>query len=712
MISKKGLPFLLVLVFSIVFFAFKYNSSATPADERQQQLLMAIGNILEQKHYDPQIINDDFSKKVFNEYIDNTDPEKIILLKQDIDDLKIYETKIDDEIHGAPLTFYPAVGELYFKRVDEIISIYRDILSRPFDFSVNEKVQMNPDKMDYPANNEERITRWNNKLKYATLTRFVDLQEQRNKANSKDTMATKTDAQLEKMARERVLSSLDRFYSRIKTKLTPEEQFNSFVNTITMIMDPHTEYFPPVEKRAFDEELTGRFYGIGAQLKQQDGQTMVVSLVTGSPAWKSKEVDVNDIITKVGQGDKEPVDVTGYELEDVVKLIRGNKGAVVKITFKKADGTTKVVSLIRDEIVQDEIFARSTVINEGNKKIGYIFLPEFYADYQRPDGNKCSEDVAAEVVKLKAEHVDGIIIDLRNNGGGSLYEVVRMVGLFIPSGPVVQVRDRDGQAQSLNDDDHSVLYDGPLAVMVNELSASASEIFAAAIQDYKRGIIIGSTSTFGKGTVQKTLPLGRPTDFKTDATEYGALKLTFEKFYRVNGGSTQIKGVSSDVVIPDTYEYLKLREKDNPDALKWDNVPPAQYGIVMNPDAFSKIVRDANDLVEKDSAFNVIKKNTLLLSKLSDAETNLGLKAYKETQSTIKELVKADDSMGRLKAPMDMQFMQVDNNKYYNNPDSSKALRYQEWLKFMRSDRYINTAVKVLELAAMNKNNRVDVLQF
>lgn len=710
MISKKGLPFLLILIASIVFLAFKYNTNNTP-DAKQQQLLMAIGNILEQKHYDPHALNDDFSKQVFQEFIGNVDPEKTILLKSDINALKIYETKIDDEIHGAPLEFYPAVSKIYLKRVDEITQIYKDILSKPFDFSVNEKVQLNADKMDYPADNNERIARWHNKLKYATLTRYSDLLDQRAKAKSNDTLASKTDAQLEKMSRDRVLLSLDRFYSRMKTKFTPDEQFNLFVNTITRIMDPHTEYFPPVEKRAFDEDMTGRFYGIGAQLRQQDGETVVVSLVTGSPAWKSKQVDVNDVITKIAQGNNEPVDVTGYDIDDVVKLIRGNKGAEVRITFKKADGTTKVVSLIRDEIVQDEIYARSTVITEGDKKIGYIFLPEFYADFQRPDGNKCSDDVAAELVKLKAEHVDGVILDLRNNGGGNLYEVIKMVGLFIPSGPVVQVRDRDGLAQSLNDDNQTVLYDGPLAVMVNELSASASEIFAAAIQDYKRGLVIGSTSTFGKGTVQKTLPLGKPTDFMTGATEYGALKLTFEKFYRINGGSTQLKGVASDVVIPDTYEYLKLREKDNPDALKWDEVAPANYTIMMNPDTFNKITKEANALVAQDSGFNVIKNNTLLLSKMSDAETDLGLKAYNETQATIKKLVKADDSMGKLAEKMDMKFMDVDKSKYYDNADTSKALRYQEWLKVMQKDKYISTSVKVLKIVAANKNTRVDVLQ-
>lgn len=711
MISKKGLPFLLLLVLSVVFFAFKYSVATPTPDTQQQQLLMAIGKILEQKHYDPKIIDDDFSKLVFKETINSTDPEKTILLKTDIDALKIYETKIDDEIHGSRLQFYPTLGEIYLKRVNEVMGIYKDILSKPFDFSKSEWVQMNPDKLDFPTDNDARIKRWYNKLKYATLTRYADLQEQRAKANSKDTLANKTDAQLERMAREKVLESLDRFYNRVKIKFTPEEQFNMFVNIITEAMDPHTEYFPPVEKRGFDEEMTGRFYGIGAQLSQKDDQVQIVSLVTGSPAWKSKQIDVNDVITKVGQGDAAPVDVSGYDLQDVVKLIRGKKGAEVRLTLQKADGSTKVVSLIRDEIVQDEVYARSTIITEGNKKIGYIFLPEFYADYMRPDGNKCSEDVAKEVVKLKAENVNGIVIDLRNNGGGSLYEVVRMVGLFIPSGPVVQVKDRDGAPQSLDDDEPDVLYDGPLAVMVNELSASASEIFAAAIQDYKRGLIIGSTSTFGKGTVQKSLPLGRPSDFASSETEYGALKLTFEKFYRVNGGSTQLKGVSSDVVIPDTYEYLKLREKDNPNALKWDEIPAASYSILMNPDTFSQLAKAANELVEKDSAFNIIKKNTRTLNAISDSAVNLGLKEYKQLQARIKAMVKEDDSMAKLPVPMNMKFMDVDKAKYYDNPDHNKALRYQEWLKLMQSDRYINTAIKALEIFANAKNTKVEMLQ-
>jgi carboxyl-terminal processing protease len=288
--------------------------------------------------------------------------------------------------------------------------------------------------------------------------------------------------------------------------------------------------------------MSGRFFGIGASLRDDDGNIKIATLLTGSPAWKSQQVQVGDIIQKVGQADKEPIDLTGYLVEDAVKLIRGTKGTEVRLTLKKADGTVKVVSLIRDEIVQDETFARSAVVNTTQGKIGYIFLPEFYADFDNPQGNRSYIDVAKEVTKLKEQKVDGIIIDLRNNGGGSLYDVVQMAGLFIEEGPIVQVKDREGKAQILRDKDKSVLYDGPLAVMVNELSASASEIFAAAIQDYKRGVIIGSTSTYGKGTVQRNIGLDKSLGFLQTENDLGTIKLTLQKFYRINGGSTQLKG--------------------------------------------------------------------------------------------------------------------------------------------------------------------------
>ena len=709
MMNRKVWPLLLIVLFGGIFWAFAGKNSDEDLYAKQQKLLAAIGIILEQKHYSPKNFDDAFSKQVFDKYLDDLDPDKDLFLKSDITSLSKYATTIDDEIKGAvTMQFYPAASAIYKKRLDEAMGIYKDILSKPFDFSVKETAQLDGDKMDYPADENGRVEVWRKRLKYMTLDKFVDLQQQREKSAGKDTSLNKTDAQLQAMARKQVLNALDRNYNRLKLVMTPDEQFSNFVNTITDLMDPHTEYFPPVEKRGFDEEMSGRFFGIGAQLKEEDGQIKIASLLTGGPAIKSGKIQINDIIEKVGQGDDTPVDVEGYAVTDVVKLIRGEKGTEVRITFKKQDGSKQVVSMIRDEIVQDETFARSSIIQSEDKKIGYIYLPEFYADFDRPDGNRCSVDVANELKKLMNEHVDGVILDLRNNGGGSLYEVVQMVGLFIKSGPVVQVKDRDGKPVTLSDNDQNVLYTGPLAVMVNELSASASEIFAAAIQDYKRGIIVGSTSTYGKGTVQKNLPLGKPTDMFSGQTEYGALKLTFEKFYRVNGGSTQLKGVTPNVIIPDTYEYLKFREKDNPSALNWDQIPQANYTPANEDINWDEIDKKAEARINSNATFNQIRKNTDWLNKNMDKEYNLNIDAYKKEQSELRGMVKQDDSLTRLKQPINMEPLAVDKDKFFNNPDKAKGERYQAWLKNAKSDVYINETVNIVkDIMEMEKSTTV-----
>ncbi len=705
MMRKKGLILVLVVLFGAIFWAFTTKKNEDDRLLKQQQLLSAVGMILEQRHYSPKKIDDAFSQLIFNKYLEDLDPNKYLFLTSDIDSLKKYEFTIDDEIHGSPIRFFPAAVVIYQQRLKEATVIYKDLLSRPFSFKTDEKVQLDTDKLKYPATEAERNETWRKRLKYLTLERFVDLQNQKEKSAATDSLRKKTDGDLEKDARDKVLKMMDRTFTRLQKTFNEQEQFNLFVNTITQAMDPHTTYFGPVEKRGFDEDMSGRFYGIGAQLREEDGNIKIVSLITGSPAWKSGKVQVNDIIIKVAQGDAAPVDISGYAVEDAVKLIRGNKGTEVRLTFKKQDGTSEVVSLVRDEIVQDETFARSLVVNENGKKIGYISLPEFYADFERPNGARSSADVAKEIIKLKKQNIDGIVLDLRMNGGGSLFEVVQMVGLFIKTGPVVQVKDRDGKPMVLTDDDDSVLYNGPLTVMVNELSASASEIFAAAIQDYKRGIIIGSTSTFGKGTVQKNLPLGKPLDAFTGATEYGALKLTFEKFYRINGGSTQLKGVTPDIVIPDTYEYLKFREKDNPASLSWDQIPKAVYTPWASNIDWKQVIANADQSIKNNAAFATIKKNTLWLSENLDKEYNLNLEKYKSQQQLIKNAVRLDDSIVKLKKTMDIKPLPEDNDKYFNNPDKAKGERYQQWLKAIQSDMYINETTKVIMDMIKSKNS-------
>jgi carboxyl-terminal processing protease len=458
-------------------------------------------------------------------------------------------------------------------------------------------------------------------------------------------------------------------------------------------MDPHTEFFPPVDKRYFDEEMSGRFFGIGASLQYDDGNIKVSSVLTGSPASKSGEIQPGDIIMKVAQGKDEPVDLTGFVVTDAVKVIRGKKGTEVRLTIKKTDGSIKIVILIRDEIVQDETFARSAIVKNGGSKIGYIFLPEFYADFEHPNGARSYVDVANEVKKLKEEQVDGIVIDLRNNGGGSLYDVVQMAGLFIDEGPIVQVKDRENKASVLKDKDKNILYTGPLAVMVNEFSASASEIFAAAIQDYNRGVIIGSTSTYGKGTVQRNIGLDED-GFSVTSAELGTVKLTLQKFYRINGGSTQLKGVYSDIVLPDNLENLKVREKDDPDALPWDEIGKATYNNWSAGYDLKTIQQLSNQRLANDVTFKMIKESSDWLSKQNDKHYSLQIDKYRKEQAMIRSTVKQMETMMKLKDSLNVSALPKEVNRWDN--DKNKKDRFAQWINNLQKDIYLDQAVKVM----------------
>lgn len=715
MTNKRVWPVLVVLVCVGIFFATQSRGSDSDGSltAKQQVLLQTVTSLLEQKHFSPKTIDDNFSKQVFAKYLDVLDGDKNILLASDIRALRKFETTIDNEMKGSPIQFYTAVGKLYAKRVEEVKQLYKNILAKPFDFTVAESVLLDTDSLAFSGGEKERSERWRKRLKFMVLERYADMQEQREKAQAYqkslggktvdsagkkiliDSIAFKTDAELEADARQKVVKALDRSFERSKKRLEDNEQFSLFVNTITELMDPHTEYFAPIEKRSFDEQMSGRFFGIGAQLREDDGVIKLASVMPGSPAWKSGELGANDVIIKVAQGDKEPVDITGFGVDDAVKLIRGNKGTEVRLTVKKPDGSIKVVKIIREEIVQDETYARSAIIDRPDgKRIGYIYLPEFYANFEEQNGARCAVDVAGELMKLKSEKVDGVIMDLRSNGGGSLYEVVNMVGLFIKGGPIVQVKDKDSKPTILNDTDPGVLYDGPLAVMVNELSASASEIFAAAIQDYGRGIVVGSTSTYGKGTVQKNIPLGKQIDF-FGRSEMGAVKLTFEKFYRVNGGSTQLKGVEADVVLPDVYEFFKIREKDQPTALPWDKVSPASIVKADNYNV-AQVISSANADVTQQTNFSAIKKNAKWLSDRMSAPYSLQLEGYKKEQQEIRGISKENEKLLKLANEMSINPPTVDNKKYFENPDKNKGERYQQWLKNLKSDIYIAQTANIV----------------
>ena len=730
--NKKFLPVLLALIAASFFFAFQSQGlNEDIPKSKYEKILRNVGLLLEEGHYSPKIINDSFSAFVFRAFIKDLDEDKSIFLKADIDSFQKYIGKIDDEIHGSPLESFYAISGSYSRRLNEAAGFYIDILSKPFDFSTNENIVVDNDKLIFPKNNDARKEAWRKRLKFMVLARYAELIEDRERNKDKKTadlpdttggkkivpFVFKADSTLERESRDQVRKQIGRYYTTLKNHNTTDEIFSTFVNAITNEMDPHSSYFAPIDSRGFNEMMSGKFYGIGAQLKEEESKIKIYSLVTGGPAWKSGELGVNDEIMKIAQGNAEPVDVTGYAVTDAVKLIRGAQaGTPVKLTIRKPDGSVKVITLLRDEIKLDDTFAKSAII-QGKNKIGYIYLPEFYMDFEKPDGAKCADDVAKEIIKLKDENVDGIVMDLRGNGGGSLPEVVRMVGLFIEDGPICQVKGRDMVSPAqLKDRDKSVLYSGPLTVMVDEYSASASEIFAAAIQDYKRGIIVGSTSTYGKGTVQRTIPLNPETESPfgaKKAEDLGTVKLTLQKFYRINGGATQLRGVTPDIVIPDRYELAKTREKDNPSALNWDEIKKADYKPWISTFSTDAVIAAANVQVQSSTIFSDMKTKIEWISKQNDKDYPLNLTKYKTEQKELKMAYKQLDSLYKLKSEMDVKNNQADLAKYA--ADKEKTEKNKQFLKRIKTDIYIDETVKVMNNMitqsnlALNINGAVDL---
>lgn len=709
----KRLPFvILVIVLAVSFFAFKSSLAFTAKPPGKYETIMQlVSQMLARGHFSPKNINDDFSQKVLNKFIEDLDAEKNIFLKTEVASLKEkYGKSIDDELQGAKVEAFKAVGDVFKNELQKSETWIKEILAQPFDYTIKEDVQLDGKKIDFAATEQERKERWRKKLKFHSLERYVELLDERAANKTKKDYTVKTDAQLEKDARAKTDTLMGRIFSRYKAKFTEEDNFNMFVNAITNTMDPHTEFFPPLDKRYFDEEMSGVFYGIGAGLQYTDNGIKITSINPGSPAAKSNVLQPGDIITKVGQGDGPAVDMMGFGVQDAVKLIRGKEGTIVTLTIKKPDATIKTVKLKRERIENVETYARSAIVKDSikNTRIGIIYLPEFYADFENPGGRRSYTDVANEVQKLKAEKVDGIIVDLRWNGGGSLIDVVNMVGLFIDKGPIVQVKDRNNKPQVFNDREEGVVYTGPLAVLVNEFSASASEIFAAAIQDYGRGVIIGSTSTFGKGTVQRQIGLDEKNGFTFNESNLGSVKLTMQKFYRISGGSTQLKGVVSDIVLPTQIEPLKLREKDNEFALPYDEIEKANYKPWGSHYSLNIIKQMSKDRLAKDSSFNIIKANTDWLSNEDDKNSSLNIEDYRKEKKLIKAKADQVNAVLKLKKKLSVSLLPAEVDKYKG--DAGKEERTRLWLKGLSEDIYLNQAVNVVEdmigLDNLAKSNR------
>ncbi|AYA37137.1 tail-specific protease [Hymenobacter oligotrophus] len=675
-----------------------YRGNDARIPQKEEVLIKAMLQGLSQAHYQPEQIDDNFSRRVFDLYLKRIDYSKKFLLQSDVAQLRKFQTDIDDQVKRGSHEFLDLATRLVDQRTKEAQALYRELLSKPMDFATEESFQTDFEKAQYPADKNAQRDEWRRYLKYLTMTRLVEIQDEQAKRDPKKATAPALSAtEMEAEARKRVLKYFDEQFNDLMQN-DDNDRLALWANTIANTYDPHTEYFAPKDKESFDIAMTGRFEGIGATLQEKDGQIKVADIIPGSASYRQGQLKAGDIIQRVAQGAAEPISVEGMRLDKAITYIRGAKGTEVRLTVKKPDGSTQVIPIVRDVVIVEETYAQSAVINENGKKIGYLRLPTFYANFNDEQGGRSSaEDVKKEIEKLKTEGVQGIVFDLRSNGGGSLTDAVEMAGLFIDSGPVVQVRSGQGSAQVLNDRDPRVQYNGPLVVMVNKYSASASEILAAAIQDYKRGVVMGSTSTYGKGTVQRIFNLddALPAEFNA-IKPFGSLKLTTQKFYRINGGSTQFKGVVPDIVLPDAYSYLDQGEKDSEYPLKWDEISPARYRTWPQQPALDKLKAASNTRVANSPSFKLVQEIVERMRKRKDdTSVSLKLTAYRAEQEQAKAESKRYEELQKAAQPLAIAPLATDLRAVQS--DTVKQNRARRLSKNLVKDINLREAVAVVK---------------
>ncbi len=687
MIRKKYIiPFVVALSILI---SIPLNANNDPKDK---VLLTILKYVLTQGHYQPQEIDDAFSERVFNDFIDRLDPSKRYFLQADIDEFSEFKTKIDDQIKGENLSFFFLVHNRFQQRFDEGKIYYQEILDTEFNFNKNEILDVDYKNFEFAKTKSQLIKNWLKQLKFSTLSRLHDKvlneQDKKKKDASYKIISFK---ELEKEAREATLNNMNDFYERMN-ELTYSDWFSTYVNCISEDFDPHTTYFNPSLKKRFDISMAGKLEGIGARLMKKNDYTKVSELISGGPAWKQGELEVEDLILKVAQGDEDPIDIVGMRLDDAIEYIKGKKGTEVKLTVKKVDGTIKVISIIRDVVELEETFVKSSIVNKDGRTFGLINLPKFYIDFDEKNYRNSTTDMALEIDRLKEENIEGLVIDLRNNGGGSLKTAIEISGLFINRGPMVQVKYRGQDADVKKDTDSKIQWNGPLVVLVNELSASASEIFAAAMQDYGRAVIIGGKQTYGKGTVQSVLDLNRYTNIKDDI---GALKMTIQKFYRINGGSTQLEGVKSDIMLPSRFSYMNIGERDLPKALQFDKVPQASYSFWNNYENFDLVINNSKKRVSNNKQFQLIDENAKWLKKSQDDSIiYLNYDAYKKDLDYHKTESQKFKSLNNYTTNLTYNSPLYEQELIKNNEDLSE--KREAWHKKLKKDIYIEESLNVL----------------
>ncbi len=682
---------------------FCFNSPQND-EEKMQTIMISVKNTLSYLHYSPKPINDAYSADVFDKYLEMMDPAKKFLLQSDVDEFTKHKTKLDDYLNRGDISFFNLTVDRLNARTKEVEKLSQDILSKPINFDENEELILEPKLKAYPKNQEELRNEWKKFIKYNILQEIETLnakeQTQKEKKDSvnkfklKDTIKLQilTPQQKQAKATDEVKDLLTSMFKRYD-KRKKMDWFSVYMNAYTEVFDPHTNYFSPQDKEDFDVSFKGKVIGIGATIQESKGKIKIGTLVVGAPAWKSKQISEGDEILKVkSKKDEEPINVTGMLVDEAVRFIRGEKGTEVVLTLRKKDGSIKEVKMIREEVAIEDTFARSIIVNSPNgKKYGFINLPGFNADFEDAKGRNASDDIKAELIKLKAQNVEGIILDLRNNGGGSLTEVVDIMGLFMKNGPVVQVKDGNGKIQVLKNKQNDPIWTGPLVIMQNELSASASEILAGAMQDYGRAVIVGSPQSFGKGTVQTFVELNR---FLNTSDDFGALKLTIQKFYRVNGKSTQLKGVDSDIPMKGIFTYEEIGERYDNYALPWDQVSTSGF-TPLNTLNMSNLVNNSAKRLTQNKNYQLLLESAQWKEKLDKEEkVTLNLKEFESLMKARKEQIEKFKSL--IKFNNGLNFTLHADEAKRGKTDEVFAKKSENWLKNLKRDIYLQETVNII----------------
>ncbi len=681
------------VLFGIASCSFLSKADANP--ERNKLLIDLISFVLDREHFDARKINDEFSKEVYHSFIEALDPQKRYFYQSDIDDLSVYINDIDNQINDKELTFFDLAYSILKVRIDEAQNLYKELLDEPFDFNEEDTINVDYDNLEYASTKQELSERWMKRLKFSTLSTYYDkIEEQKIALENNPETEEKPLEELEAEAREITESSINEYFD-FTNDLEAKDWFSVYVNSIVVAFDPHTYYFAPKDKDRFDISMSGKLEGIGARLSKKNDNIKIVEVISGGPAWRGEEVEVGDIILKVRQQDeKEAVSIVGMRLDDAVSLIKGPKGTKVILTLRRVSGAIEDIVITRDVVELEETYAKSSLVKKDKHLYGLINLPKFYFNTQDYNQRNAASDVEKEIEYLKEKNIEGLVIDLRNNGGGSLQTVVDIAGLFIKKGPVVQVKRRNGSTQVLNDEDPSLLWDGPLVIMVNELSASASEILAAAMQDYKRAIVIGSKQTYGKGTVQNIIDLNRLYR-NSSIGDLGAIKITTQKFYRVNGGSTQLEGVKSDIIVPDQYSYIDIGEKDQDNPLPYDKIAPADYSqwTITN---YQEIINRSRLRMKKNSQLQLIDENAKWISERRNTnQFSINFNNYKDKIDHNEEKVTYFEKIKDYRS--DISFKSLPYEMALIENDTVLGTKRDRWHENLTTDVYIEEAVNVLQ---------------